>query len=237
MPVAACCPTRRACAGCSTRRAAPSTTTARRSGPLTIGSLETTAALRLSPLLAAYAASFPEVDLVIRTGTTCELIEAVAENRLEGAFVCGPVDHAELESEVVFREELALLTARSVRSIDEVLAKRDQRIVVLRAGCSYRERLEAILARRGMAPSRRLEFGTLEAIVGCVSAGLGVTLLPKSLIGPIWAEERVAVHTLPAAEAEVETLFIRRQGAYASSALKAFLSLARPALLRAEAAD
>jgi DNA-binding transcriptional LysR family regulator len=206
-------------------------------GLLTIGSLETTAALRLSPLLAAYAASFPEVDLVIRTGTTCELIEAVMENKLEGAFVCGPVDHPELESEVVFREELALLTARSVRSIDEVLARRDQRIVVLRAGCSYRERLEAILARRGMAPSRRLEFGTLEAIVGCVSAGLGVTLLPKSLIGPIWTAERVAVHTLPVAEAEVETLFIRRQGAYTSSALKAFLSLARPALLRAEAAD
>ncbi len=206
-------------------------------GPLTIGSLETTAALRLSPLLASYAAAFPDVDLVIRTGTTCELIEAVAENRVEGAFVCGPVDHPELDSETVFREELALLSARTVRSIDDVLAKRDLRIVVLRAGCSYRERLEQILARRGMAPSRRLEFGTLEAIIGCVAAGLGVTLLPKSLIGSIWAENRVAVHTLPAAEAEVETVFIRRRDAFASSALKAFLAHARPALVRAEAAE
>src|SRR6202041_254956 len=32
-------------------------------GPLTIGSLETTAALRLSPLIASYAAACPEVDL------------------------------------------------------------------------------------------------------------------------------------------------------------------------------
>jgi DNA-binding transcriptional LysR family regulator len=137
----------------------------------------------------------------------------------------------------VFREELALLTARGLRTLDDVLAKRDLRIVVLRAGCSYRERLEAILARRGMMASRRLEFGTLEAIIGCVAAGLGVTLLPRSLIGPIWAADRVAVHTLPPAEAEVETLFIRRRGAYASSALKAFLALARPALMRAEAAE
>jgi LysR family transcriptional regulator, cell division regulator len=206
-------------------------------GPLTIGSLETTAALRLSPLLAAYATAFPDVDLILRTGTTCELVEAVVEDRLEGAFVCGPVDHAELESEVIFREDLALLTARGVRTIDDVLAKRDLRIVVLRAGCSYRERLEAILARRGMAPSRRLEFGTLEAIIGSVAAGLGVTLMPKSLVGPTRAEDRVAVHTLPPAEAEVETLFIRRRDAFASSALRAFLALARPALVSAEAAE
>jgi DNA-binding transcriptional LysR family regulator len=206
-------------------------------GPLTIGSLETTAAMRLSPLLADYAAKYREVDLVIRTGTTCELIEAVAGNRLEGAFVCGPVDHPELESEAVFREELALLSARKVRTIDDVLAKRDLRIVVLRAGCSYRERLEAILARRGMAPSRRLEFGTLEAIIGCVAAGLGVTLLPRSLIGAIRAEGRVAVHALPPAEAEVETLFVRRRDAFTSSALEAFLAQARPALACAEAAD
>lgn len=206
-------------------------------GPLTIGSLETTAALRLSPLLAAYAADYPDVDLVLRTGTTCELVEQVAENRLEGAFVCGPVDHPELDSEAVFHEELALITARGVRTIDEALARRDLRIVVLRAGCSYRERLEAILARRGVAASRRLEFGTLEAIIGCVAAGLGVTLLPRSLIGPVWREERVAVHALPPAEAQVETLFIRRRDAFTSSALKAFLRHARPALIRAEAAD
>jgi LysR family transcriptional regulator, cell division regulator len=33
-------------------------------GVLTIGSLETTAALRLTPLLAGYAADYPDVDLV-----------------------------------------------------------------------------------------------------------------------------------------------------------------------------
>src|SRR6516164_11454497 len=49
-------------------------------GRLTIGSLETTAALRLSPVLAAYWAAYPNVDLVLRTGTTCELIEQVLDH-------------------------------------------------------------------------------------------------------------------------------------------------------------
>jgi LysR family transcriptional regulator, cell division regulator len=204
-------------------------------GALSIGSLETTAALRLSPVLTAYAASYPEVDLVLGTGTSCELVEAVLERRLEGAFVCGPVRHPELAEEPVFAEELAILTARSIGDLDELFGRPDLRIVVLRAGCSYRQRLEEILARRGIVGVRQLEFGTLEAIFGCVAAGLGFTLLPKSLIGPVWQAGRVAVHELPAAESRVETMFVRRRDGFVSSALAAFLRFARPA--RAEAAE
>jgi LysR family transcriptional regulator, cell division regulator len=57
-------------------------------GTLTLGSLETTLALRLSPLLADYAKAFPEVEIGLRTGTTCELVEDVLAHRVEGAFVC-----------------------------------------------------------------------------------------------------------------------------------------------------
>ena len=192
-------------------------------GPLVIGSLESTAALRLVPLLSAYVAKHPGVDLVLRTGTTRELVEAVLEHRVEGAFVCGPVDHPELEAEVVVREELAILTAPAVGGLDELLEQGDLKIVVLRAGCSYRQRLEDILAKRGVVGVRLLEFGTLEAIVGCVAAGLGVTLLPKALIGPVWRDGRVAVHELPATEAVVDTVFIRRRDALVSSALAAFM--------------
>jgi DNA-binding transcriptional LysR family regulator len=39
-------------------------------GTLAVGALETTAALRLSPHLTAYAAANPQVDLVLKTGTS-----------------------------------------------------------------------------------------------------------------------------------------------------------------------
>lgn len=206
-------------------------------GPLTVGTLESTAALRFAPVLAAYVAAFPEVDLVLRTGTTAELVEGVLARRLEGAFVCGPVDHPELEETPVFEEELTLVTAPSVRGLDDLVRAGELKIVVLRAGCSYRERLEAILARRGVVNLRRLEFGTLDAIVACVAAGLGVTLLPRSLIGPALRDRRVAAHALPEAEARVDTVFIRRHDAYASSALTAFFDAVRPAASRADAAE
>jgi DNA-binding transcriptional LysR family regulator len=72
-----------------------------------------------------------------------------------------------------------------------------------------------------------MEFGTLEAIFGCVSAGLGITLLPRALIGPVWRSGRVGLHSLPREEAMVTTVFIHRREAHLSSALRAFLEFAR----------
>ncbi len=198
-------------------------------GPLRIGSLETTAALRLSPLFADYATGYPEVDLSVTPGTTAELIDAVLERRLEGAFVCGPVAHPSLVEQVVFTEELVILAAPSVTTLAAATQGGFARIVVLRAGCSYRQRLEMLLARRGVAVPRMMEFGTLEAIYGCVAAGLGITLLPRALIGPVWQAGRVSIHALPREDAEVTTVFIHRREAHLSSALRAFLDRARAA--------
>ncbi len=206
-------------------------------GSLTVGSLETTAALRLSSQLSAYVAAYPEVDLVLRTGTTCELVKDVLEYRLEGAFVCGPVDHPELEETLAFREELAVLTAPTVQNISDLFGTGVLKIVVLRAGCSYRQRLEDILARRGVGYVRLLEFGMIEAILGCVAAGLGITLLPMSIVDAAGRDHRIAVHELPKADALVDTLFVRRRDSFVSSALAAFLRCACPGPVRAAAAE
>jgi LysR family transcriptional regulator, cell division regulator len=206
-------------------------------GPLVIGSLETTAALRLSPVLTEFATAYPAVDFTLRTGTSRELIDQVLDHTLEGAYVCGPVNHPDLLVEPFVREELVLLTAPSVANFDTLAATPELKIIVLRIGCSYRLHLEALLARRGIVGARCLEFGTLEAIFSCVSAGLGVTLLPKALLGSVWDHRRVGTHTLPNAEKWVDTVFIRHREAYASSALRAFLDLAKPATARAAAAE
>lgn len=196
-------------------------------GRLTIGSLETTVGMHLSPLLSRYVKAHSDVDLVLRTGTTCELLESVLDGRLEGAFVCGPVDHPDIVGQVVYREELVVLTSPAIRKLDPLLLTEYLRIIVLRKGCSYRERLEQLLAKRGISDLRQLEFGTLEAIFGCVEAGLGVTLLPKALVGPVLRDGRVAAHTLPPKEAMVDTLFIRRRDGFVSSALAAFVRLSQ----------
>lgn len=196
-------------------------------GPLTVGSLETTAALRLSPVLTRFVAAWPEVDLTLRTGTTAELVEMTLDRTVEGAFVAGPVDHPALDATVTFEEAMAIATAPGTESLDDLADVETLKLVVLRAGCSYRQRLEAILARRGIVGLRQLEFGTIDAIIACVAAGLGVTLMPKGILAAAEAEGRIAVHDLPPGEAIVETLFIRRRDGFLSSAMRAFLEAAR----------
>ncbi len=196
-------------------------------GKLVIGSLETTAALRLPPILASYTLAHPDVDVTLATNTTAGLVSQVLGHQLHGAFVCGPIAHPELEERGIFVERLVLATAPRIRSVSQLADDADVRIVVFRAGCSYRQRLEGFLAARGINAQRTLEFGTVDGILGCVAAGIGITLLPWSVIGSAAAEGRVAVHELPPEEAHVATVFVRRKDRFLSSALTAFLATAQ----------
>src|SRR6516164_11658521 len=65
-------------------------------GPLAIGSMETTAAVRLPPLLADFHRRFPAVRLSLRTAPTADLVAGVLDGSLDGAFVAGPIAHADL---------------------------------------------------------------------------------------------------------------------------------------------
>lgn len=196
-------------------------------GVLEIGTLETTLALRLPHLIAQFAKAYPEVRPVVRTGTTCSLIQGVIDCKLEGAFVAGPVNHPELHSEEAFREELVLVTSPALHSLDDVAGVEKLKTVVFRIGCSYRQRLDTLLTSLGVLAPEPLEFGSIEAIIACASAGVGITLLPRGVVANAAREGLVVVHDLPPELAEVETVFVRRIDGYFSSALATFLHSVR----------
>ena len=198
------------------------------SGELVLGTLETSAALRLAPSLARFAQANPKVRLVLRVGTTQGLAAEVLACRLDGAFVAGPVTHANLRAEPIYQEELVLLTPRAIRSPADLTDAESLRLIVFRRGCSYRQRLEAYLAQLGVVAAEPLEFGSLDAILACVEAGVGVTLLPRSVADTALGRAQLAVHALPPAIAHVDTVFIVRSDAYLSSAMAAFLDVVRP---------
>jgi LysR family transcriptional regulator, cell division regulator len=198
------------------------------SGILEIGTMETTAALRLPSVLANFTKAYPKVRPIITTGTTSGLIEDVVECRLEGAFVAGPVEHPEIVQEAAFREELVLVTSRSIRSPEELSRVEDLKTIVFRAGFSFRRRLDTLMTDLGLLVAQPMECGSIDAIIGCVAASIGVTLLPKGVVAAAWRDGRVAVHELAPKYSEVQTVFIRRPDAYVSSALSAFLQIVRP---------
>jgi len=83
-----------------------------------------------------------------------------------------------------------------------------------------------LLAQRGSAGVRVLEFGTLEVILACVAAGIGVTLLPRALVETARRSGQVRIHALPPEDAMVDTVFVRRRDSFVPSALSAFIAIA-----------
>lgn len=197
------------------------------SGALRLGTLETTLSLRLAPVLIDFAGAQPQVQLAMHAGTTCSLTEDVLAGRVDAAFVVGPVDHPELLAESVLHEELVLVTSPHIASPEALAQLPDVRTVVFRSGCSYRQRLDTLLDTLGAQRSTPLEFGSLDAILGCVAAGLGVTLLPRVVAEAMAQDGKIRLHPVAPALAHAETLCIRRRDAYLSSALQAFVALVR----------
>ncbi len=89
-------------------------------GELRIGAMETVAAFRLPPILGAYAALCPAVEVAVDTGPTEQLIERVLRRELDGASVSGPVAHAQLQAVAVVEEELVLVTSPRVGSVEDL---------------------------------------------------------------------------------------------------------------------
>lgn len=192
-------------------------------GRLLLGAMETAAALRLGTVLAGFSTSFPQVELTLRTGTTAEMVQGVLRQELEAAFVCGPVAHAQLSVQPVFRERLVVVAARDVPDLVAATASGQVRILVLRRGCSYRQRLEELLARRGVAVVQVLEYGTVDAILACAAAGMGISLLPAALLDRWRAQHAVSALPLPGRDGDAETVLVRRAQSYVSGSLRAFL--------------
>jgi DNA-binding transcriptional LysR family regulator len=194
-------------------------------GPLAIGSMETTAAVRLPALLAEFHRRFPDVRLTLRTAPTADLVTSVLDGTLDGAFVAGPIDHAELASITAYKEELMLVTARRWNNLAALRAGTPESgptALVFRTGCTYRQRLEQVFAEFGWPSAARFEMGTLDGMIGCVAADMGVTLLPRAVVERADASGNIRIHALSAAQSRVDTLFIQRRSAHQYSALRGF---------------
>lgn len=90
-------------------------------GPLRIGAMETTAAVRLPSILANFHREMPSVELNLKTSPTEVLVQHILNNELEIAFVA---DHQALHTEnsplqlhILCQETLVLVTAAEHRNV------------------------------------------------------------------------------------------------------------------------
>lgn len=189
------------------------------SGTLKIGTVETVSIL--PTILASYHKKYPNVDLSLQAGLTKELIEEVTNHQLDGAFISGPIKHSVLEQYDVYAEKLVLVTKNKTFHLEEFTTTS---LLVSNQGCGYRSRLEQWLRDEGLLPKRIMEFNILETILNSVSLGLGITLVPESVVKYLSTAGKVYYHPIPEKYSRISTVFIRRKDAYMTSAMQSLLN-------------
>ncbi|WP_300301654.1 LysR family transcriptional regulator [Ferrovibrio sp.] len=182
-------------------------------GVLRIGTMESTAGVRLPGPLSDYHRRFPEVAIELGTGSPRDLIAAVLAGQLDAALVAEPVSDVRLESVAVFNEALVLVSDRAQAPIRSARDLKHRSMLAFHPGCPHRERLERWFARDGVAIERVVELASYHTMLGCIVAGMGVALMPRSVLDSYAAQDRLRVHALDKPFDAARTLLVWRKGA------------------------
>jgi DNA-binding transcriptional LysR family regulator len=164
-------------------------------GLFRLGAMESTAAVRLPGPLAAYSRRYPDVRLELRTGNPTQLATAILSDEIDAALVAEPVAAAQFDSLVAFREEPVIVAAKGYPQLGPKQVPKC--IIVFEHGCPHRKRLEVWCEASGEMPERMIELGSYHAMLGCVLAGMGAALLPRSVLATFPESERLQVLPLP----------------------------------------
>lgn len=180
-------------------------------GALKLGSLESTTASRLPALLAEYHKRFPDVRLELTTGTNDALLKAVAERRVDAAFIAEPPPEQTIAFMPVFRERLTLISSPEHAPIRHPRDVQGETIIAFPEGCGYRRVLQRWLGKQSLAAARVMDLSSYHAIVAMAAAGAGVALVPEAVLDTM-PQAKVQRHAIPKAHSEVVTPLVWRAG-------------------------
>jgi DNA-binding transcriptional LysR family regulator len=181
-------------------------------GLFRLGAGESTAAVRLPCPLSRYHRLYPEVSLELKTGSPQKLASLVLGGDLDAALVAEPVADAPFEKVPVFEEELVMVTKAGHPPI-VAGGPMPRTMLAFEQGCPHRKRLEDWFALQGTMPERIVEISSYHAMLGCIIAGMGVALLPRSVLSTFPESRRLSVHTLPEGHDRMQIVLIWRKGA------------------------
>lgn len=194
-------------------------------GPLRIGAIESSAMGRLPPLLAKFHARYPAVSLQLTTAVWPQLLEDVLHHKLDGAIVAVDVDRPFLARAPFFTEDLVLIASPSLGPLRCAKDLQGRDIFMWPEGCPYRAALENWLHMntQSLPIVSIASYGT---IIGCVSAGSGVSLVPKGVFQQYSPAAGLSGYEFPELR-PIENQFVWHKESGHHPALTAFVEMLR----------
>jgi len=183
---------------------------------LRLGTMESTAASRLPPVLARFNEQNPDIALKLTLGATRELTKAVLSGDLDCALIATPQgepgwlssagpDAGDLHSARVYEEDLLLVLPPHHASVAVPQDIRLPALAALEPGCTYRQIAERWMRAGANLPT--VEMTSYHAILAQVITGNAVGVMPRSVLDMLPWNKEVTIHRLGL----VDTLLISRR--------------------------
>lgn len=181
-------------------------------GLFRLGAMESTAAVRLPVPLTEYYRRFPDIDLQLRTGNPTQLATAILAGEIDAALVVEPIAEGQFDHVTAFEEDLVLVAKKDHPPIGET-EPLPPTIIAFEQGCPHRKRLETWYEQRGDMPRHTIQLSSYHAMLGCVVVGMGVALIPGSVLDTFPENHLLSQHRPPSGLNKAATLLIWRKGA------------------------
>jgi DNA-binding transcriptional LysR family regulator len=180
-------------------------------GVLRLGAYESTASVWLPSRLREFQKNYPQVALELHTWSLQNMIAGIVSGALEAALICRNESDARLETIPLYGDEVVLVAPKH----KDPLARGNKDDFVLLSfddDCPLRHQIERHVREAVRAPSRVVEMSSNHALLGCVAAGMGVGMMPESVLPTFPGHKHLNVHRMPKEVAKKRIALTWRRG-------------------------
>jgi DNA-binding transcriptional LysR family regulator len=207
------------------------------SGALTIGASETLLTHRLPNVIGKFQKTHPRVEISVIAAENSEVQagQLKLNSSIDIAFILDQkLKSGSLVVECLSAEDVLILVSPRHRlaSVNRFSADllRDEQVLLTERSCGYRVLFERAVSEAGAALNKTLALPSIEAIKRCVSAGMGVAVLPRIAVEKELAQHQLLPLSWPKGAIRVYSQMVRQSERWQSSAHLAFWQLAKKML-------
>jgi DNA-binding transcriptional LysR family regulator len=176
-------------------------------GQVRIGASTTALIYHLPPVLTDLRRHYPNIELVVTTGTTTGVIERILRNEIDLGIVSLPVTERLLETVPLFKEPLVAIFSKRVTDLPVRVTPQyllQQPLLLEFARAQVRALIIDWLSKGSPDPRPAMELDNIEAVKRMVASGLGSSIVPEAAISE--ADVRAGIVTRPLKPALWRTL-------------------------------
>ncbi|PNE06212.1 LysR family transcriptional regulator [Priestia megaterium] len=184
---------------------------------LIIGAPQTVSATKVPSLFSSFLKEHQSIEVKIKTDRKQVLQEMLSYGEIDGLFLSGAYNEAQFETVYHYAEKMVLISPRY-----EAREGKDQPTLLINSNgnCIYRNRLLEFSKKHHIHKANIMEFDSLEAILQGVRDGLGMSVVPASVVNSRGDMKSIQYQEL---SEDVHIDFVVKKGKQRSQSLKKFI--------------